>query len=62
MIVEYVRYSGLFLTIGKFYDVELYGDDYFSVINDNGIQQYVKKHFFDYASELRNKKLEELGI
>ena len=51
------------LTIGKWYDV---GDRNFStlydIINDNGIQWAYPKFQFKTVDELREEKLDKLGI
>jgi len=54
-------------TVGKIYDVELAShrledDNYYVYANDNGVDMFCGKKWFKLISEIRNEKLNELGI
>lgn len=52
----------LFLTIGKEYKCIRNDDRIYVVINDTGNECIYLKKYFLTIDEIRNKKLEELGI
>ncbi len=50
------------LTVGKQYDVSYFNFEYYNVISDNGDSVLVPISYFITQEEIRDKKLEELGI
>lgn len=75
MIVKCIDNNGYAFTVGKLYDanpLSLQQEELVNVIdsqrfkwiikNDDGYDQYVKEDLFIDISEIRSRKLEELGI
>jgi hypothetical protein len=54
--------SKLMLTIGKWYDVVDGGDDFYTIIWNNGYQANLSKSYFKTIEEIRQDKLNELGV
>jgi hypothetical protein len=54
--------SKLMLTIGKWYDVVDGGDDFYTIIWNNGYQANLAKSYFKTIEEIRQDKLNELGV
>jgi hypothetical protein len=54
--------SKLMLTVGKWYDVEGEGTDYYTIIWKNGYQANLNKSYFKTVEELRDVKLSQIGI
>ncbi len=54
--------SKLILTIGKWYDVVDGGDDFYTIIWNNGYQANLSKSYFKTIEEIRQDKLNELGV
>jgi hypothetical protein len=54
------------LTIGKEYEytitTKLFDDEFYCVIDDDGIEAYRTSQYFKPLDVYRNEKLEELGI
>jgi hypothetical protein len=52
------------LTVGKIYDVSLIKSKIFdyTISNDKGCNHYVESNLFIPLTEVRNKKLESIGI
>jgi hypothetical protein len=73
MILKCINIGGYHLTIDKIYEAEICLDapsevrpgeqvfDYY-IINDKGIRHGVQASFFKNISEIREEKLNELGI
>lgn len=54
-------------TVGKVYDVEhahhrMEDDNYYVHANDNGVNMFCGKKWFKLLSEIRDEKLESIGI
>lgn len=54
--------SKLMLIIGKWYDVENEGSDFYTIIWNNGYQANLSKSYFKTIEEIRQDKLNELGV
>lgn len=54
--------SKLMLIIGKWYDVVNEGSDFYTIIWNNGYQANLSKSYFKTIEEIRQDKLNELGV
>ncbi len=54
--------SKLMLTIGKWYDVVDEGPDFYTIIWNNGYQANLSKSYFKNLKEIRQERLNELGV
>lgn len=54
--------ESLMLTIGKWYQVDAVGSDYYTVIVNKGYRANLSKSYFKTVEELREDKLAEIGF
>jgi hypothetical protein len=54
--------SKLMLTVDKWYDVTNVGTDYYTIIWENGYQANLSKSYFKTVEQLREERLNNLGI
>jgi hypothetical protein len=50
------------IKIGNWYDVANEGDDYYTIIWDSGYEANLSKEYFKTVEQLREEKLNELGL
>jgi hypothetical protein len=61
MLLKCICNTNKDLTIGKFYEVEAF-NGFYSAVDDNGYSWLYNMSWFEDISEVRNRKLMELGI